>query len=35
MDKEIRVLNKEDTIRVYQAYNKDISNEAIKLMGNC
>ena len=29
MDKEIRALYTEDTIRVYQAYNADIANEAI------
>ena len=30
MDKEIRALYKEDTIRVYQAYNEEIANEALK-----
>ena len=30
MDKEIRALYKEDTIRVYQAFNEDIANEALK-----
>ena len=30
MDREIRALYKEDTIRVYQAYNEHIANEAIK-----
>lgn len=30
MDKEIRAFYTEDTIRVYQAYNKNIANEAIK-----
>ena len=29
MDKEIRALYTEDTIRVYQAYNENIANEAI------
>lgn len=31
MDKEIRALYKEDTIRVYQAYNEKIANEALKI----
>lgn len=30
MDKEIRALYKEDIIRVYQAYNENIVNEALK-----
>lgn len=30
MDKEIRALYTEDTIRVYQAYNEDIAKEAVK-----
>mgnify|MGYP000769187271 CR=1 FL=1 len=30
MDKEIRALYKEDIIRVYQAYNEKIANEALK-----
>lgn len=30
MDKEIRAFYTEDTVRVYQAYNKNIANEAIK-----
>lgn len=30
MDKEIRALFTEDTIRVYQAYSKNIANEAVK-----
>lgn len=30
MDKTIRALYTEDTIRVYQAYNKDIAEEAVK-----
>jgi len=30
MDKEIRALYKEDIIRVYQAYNENIANEALK-----
>lgn len=36
MDKEIRALYKKDTIRVYQAYNENIANEAIKkgIFGN-
>ena len=30
MDKEIRAFYTEDIIRVHQAYNKNITNEAIK-----
>lgn len=30
MNEEIRALYKEDTIRVYQAYNENIANEAVK-----
>ena len=30
MNKEIRALYTEDAIRVYQAYNENIANEAIK-----
>ena len=30
MDKEIRAFYTEDTIRVYQAYNKNIANEAVR-----
>lgn len=30
MNKEIRAFYTEDTIRVYQAYNEDIANEAVK-----
>ena len=30
IDKEIRAIYTEDTIRVYQAYNKDIANEAVE-----
>lgn len=29
-DKEIRAVYTENTIRVYQAYNKDIAGEAVK-----
>ncbi len=29
-DKEIRAVYTEDTIRVYQAYNKDIASEAVQ-----
>ena len=31
MDKEIRAYFTEDTIRVYQAYNKKIANEALEI----
>ena len=30
MNKEIRAFYTEDTVRVYQAYNKVIANEAVK-----
>ena len=32
MNREIRAFYTENMIRVYQAYNKDIANEAIKMV---